>query len=628
MKSLQWPTRWTCLALLMLAGTLFLHAGCQGLQRPQAQLVDSPDCNSCDALFQQIQNPVLCDSSCDDASDLFTATPVTVRNWQERERWPLSLDEAVHTALQNSQVLQKLGGRVVSGPAATSTIYDPALTATNPQASSEAALAAFDAQVSSNLFINHNEQKFNNLFFGGGASSLTTDSGNYNFNLSKTTAAGTQFSVINQTNYNRNNSPVNLFRSTWDTVNTLQVRQPLLQGFGTDVNRIAGPNAIAGNYNGVLISRIREDVSLVDFETAIRDLIVDTETAYWELYFAYRNLDARIRARDFARETWENRKTRAEGGEDRLDDEAQARQQYFNFQTQVEEALSGRLQGTLGVFGAERNLRRLMGLTSNDGRLIRPTTDPSVAPILLDWDLAQQMATEDRVEIRRQKWIVKQRELEHFAACKLNRWRLDMVANYGWRGFGDNLFGSSSRPEGSAFSDLIEGELDDWQVGFEMSGAIGRRTGHLAIRNAELNLAREKALLREQQRQIMHDLNAAYAEVDRAFSAIKTNYNSRVAVLEEYQPKLLRWREGEEQIFFLLDVQQRAATQESQLDRAIVDYNLALLNFSLTSGTLLEQYNISLTEAEWDRPEEALENSLQMTAGNNLAGRDILPYTN
>jgi len=65
---------------------------------------------------------------------------------------------------------------------------------------------------------------------------------------------------------------------------------------------------------------------------------------------------------------------------------------------------------------------------------------------------------EKRVELRRQQWTIKQRELEFLAAKNLNRRQLDFVANYGWKGFGDNLAGSRSRPEGSALADLSTDE--------------------------------------------------------------------------------------------------------------------------------------------------------------------------
>ena len=75
-------------------------------------------------------------------------------------------------------------------------------------------------------------------------------------------------------------------------------------------NRIAGPMSFdqyaagLGNpIDGVMIARIRTDQTLADFEGGVRNVVHDLEEAYWELYFAYRDLEARKMGRDSALET-------------------------------------------------------------------------------------------------------------------------------------------------------------------------------------------------------------------------------------------------------------------------------------------------------------------------------------
>ena len=114
-----------------------------------------------------------------------------------------------------------------------------------------------------------------------------------------------------------------------------------MQGGGVDFNRIAGPNATVGNYNGVLIARINTDVTLADFEANVRNLLTDVEKTYWELYFAYRDLDAKMEGRRLARESWELEKRRADAGIRTADQEAFAREQFYAAQAAVENALSG-----------------------------------------------------------------------------------------------------------------------------------------------------------------------------------------------------------------------------------------------------------------------------------------------
>ena len=41
----------------------------------------------------------------------------------------------------------------------------------------------------------------------------------------------------------------------------------------------------------MVLARINVDISLADFEGGVRNLVSDTEQAYWELSFAWRNLE-------------------------------------------------------------------------------------------------------------------------------------------------------------------------------------------------------------------------------------------------------------------------------------------------------------------------------------------------
>lgn len=615
--------------ILLVTGNL---TGCRW-NRPRAQDLSSSS-PKCSEVLQQIETPDLDDESCDDPSDLLSGPPMTISTFEEMESWNLTLEEAIELTLRNSKVLQKLGGVVVNAPAGAQTLYDVAINETNPQGSVEAALSQFDAQIASSLFVNHSERKFNNIFFGQGAPTLITDTGAFRWEMAKQTAAGTRFAVRNLTDYTRNNSPVNRFPSTWDTVNQFEIRQPLMRGSGVQINRIAGPNAQPGLYNGVLIARIRSDQNLADFEAGLRDLVRDVERNYWELYYAYRELDTRLAARDATRAIWENRQLVLEAGKLRPDEEAQARQQYYQFQLQAQTSLTGNAVGAAGfgsgVLGAERNLRRLMGLTVNDGKILRPISEPAIAPIVFDWELLQQDALTRSVDVRRQKWTVKQRELELIAAKQLNMWDLDAVGQYGFRGFGDDLFGQRNIPEGSAVADLWHGDLDDWQLGLQLQGPIGNRLGHIAVRNAELRLIREKTVLREQQRQLLHDLSASYVEVDRALEAIKLAYNGRAAAYENLDAKRIREREGLENVFFLLDAQQRLATAESAFYRSLADYNLALMNLTYNAGGLLDRYNIFLEEGDWDSGLQLISDrkaGKMVNAGPNPGQRDLVPVT-
>lgn len=534
-----------------------------------------------------------------------TERPHTIRDTPPVDNWNMSLEEAIQIALSQSEVMRDVGGRVVSAPDSVSSVYDPALRYTDPILGPEAALSAFDAQFTTSLFFNRNERALNNVFAGGGTVSLVQNTAAFDMDITKMTATGTQFSIRNFIDYDRNSSPANLFPSAYNTVIQGEVRHPFLQGGGLMFNRIAGPFATPGNYRGVLIARVNTDIQLADFETNVRNMLLDVEQAYWQLYFAYRDLDARIAARDRALETWRVTRDRFEIGLADREEEALAREQYFTTQAAVENALSGTATSGLvvttasGVYTTERRLRRLLGLPSTDGRLIRPADEPPTTELVFDWDDTLVTALVERVELRRQKWLIKRRELELVASRNFRLMRLDGVARYGWRGFGDDLFGDTDVPNGSAFEDLFTGDLQEWQLGAQLQTPIGNRIGHTAVRNAELRLARERAMYREQELQISHELAAAFSELDRAYAVSRTNYNRRVAAYERLQAVRIKHEAGEVLLQFVLDAQRLAADADSAYYRSLVDYSLAIASLHVAEGTYLNYLGVHLAEGPW-----------------------------
>lgn len=543
----------------------------------------------------------------------WSAQPATIRhreNLDQIQYRDAALDEILHIALKNSEVLRELGGTTLNNPAALRSRFTNPLAVTDPRFSPEAALSAFDAQLRASAFFNNNDQLYNNPFFAGGTNAFKQDLHEYEIELSKRTATGTQYSLRSRSIHNANNAPGNIFRSAWDTYIEGELRKPLLQGGGLEFNRIAGPGSTPGNYNGVLLAKVNADVEQVDFEKAVRNYVNDVTNAYWDLYFAYRDLDARSRAMKRALEAWNRIKARADSDLETGAAEALAREQYFRFKSEVDEAISGRVSqgtrsgsgstgGTLeasgGVMTTERRLRLLIGLPITDGELIRPSDEPLAADVVFAWDIVQQDAIHSRPELRRQQMLVRKREMELLAARNFLNPRLDAVGRYRFRGFGDDLIrsGNNSSVPSSAVRNLMGGDQQEWFVGFEYEVPIGYRKAHLAVSNAELRLCREKAVQREQQRQVIHDLSNAVSDAARAFQACENSLQRYAAAQELLQAyEVQDAQDMDIDVDHLLDAQRRVVEAEIRYYRARTEYALALKNVHLEKGSLLQYHNL------------------------------------
>ncbi|MGB7325619.1 MAG: TolC family protein [Rubripirellula sp.] len=518
------------------------------------------------------------------------------------EYYDLTLPEAIQTALTNSRVLKDLSGRIMTAPGSALSVYDPAIRQSHPTMGVAGALSAFDAQHSTGLFYTSNDRAINNITLGGGTRQLDQDLAEFRNTLSKQTASGTQFTMRNILLYDASNQPGNLFESSYEDLLEFEARVPLMRGAGTEVNRIAGPGAVPGlPANGVLLARVDEDISLTEFENGVRDFVSSVEDAYWELQFAYRDLNAKIDARDQALMTWQIVKARSEqemnGGE--AGKEAQAREQYFFYQNAVNNSLAGTRGGSqsVGVYLGERRLRRLLSLPANDGSLLRPSDSPLEIRVVYDWQHVLSEAVARRVEIRRQQWNVKRAELELVASKNLVKPQVDLVGLYRARGLGDQFTGSD---DNTAWDDLISGDHQEFRVGVEYQGDIGRRRALAGVRHAQLKLARACAVLNEQQLQVSHDLSDAVAEVDRTYASIEINSNRFLAAKEHLDARRVEYEAGRITLDLLLRAQTQLSDSQTEYFRSQADYMLALKNANQQIGRLLENHQIFLSEGSWD----------------------------
>ena len=546
-----------------------------------------------------------------------TPAPLSLATAETQDYLELSLEETMHLALANSPVMRDLGGTILRTPDGLRTKNDPSIIESDPRFGIEGALSSFDATFTSNFSQEKNDRALNNVFFGGGTRLLTQDFATWQTQVSKTAATGTQYAFKNYTQYDANNAPGNFVGSAFTTWYDLEARHPLLQGGGTNFNRLAGPNAQPGSINGVVIARINSDVALAEFEQGVRNFTSDVENTYWDLYFAYRDLDAKVSARNAALETWRRIHALYErerrGGE--AEKEAQAREQYFRFQEEAQNALHGKLidgtrtfngstggtfRGSGGVYVVERRLRLLAGLPISDGRLIRPTEEPIRAKLVFNWEASLVEGLTRRVELRRQKWQIKKREAELEANKNFLKPQLDIIGRYRWRGFGKDLYpnGGTGRFN-NATSDLFSGDFQEWQAGVELSFPIGFRQAYSAVRHAELQLARERAVLHEVERTVVYDLSNAISETERAYVLVETNMNRRMAAAEQVAAVTQAFEADNATLDTLLDAQRRLADAEVAYYRSLVEYQLAVKNVQVEKGTLLDYNEIFLSEGAW-----------------------------
>jgi outer membrane protein TolC len=546
--------------------------------------------------------------------------PLTVKDPKPKEMWDLALSDAIRYALQNGEVLRNLGGvafgptgaqgtpsSLLQSPASVSTTFLPALTETNARSGVEAALSAFDAQFSTTIAWEKNVVPQNVAGFVAAfrPQDFRQDTATFQAQIAKIAADGTQWFIRHNVNYSKDNSEptLKLFPAEYDMNVEAEFRHPFLQGAGVGFNRIAGPGAVPGFNNGVMIARVQVDQSLADFEGSVRNFVADVERAYWNLYYAYRRLDAAIEGRDRTLNFWRGVYSLFKFGskEGPGNFEAQARGQYYQFEGAVQDAQNN-------LYKTERVLRYMMGLAASDGRLIYPTTEPTTAePVVFDWADAYGEALVRSVELRKQKWRVKQAELELMAAKNWLLPRLDAVGRYRWAGLGANLIDPDRETDATgrvldATSSMTSGRFPSWHLGMEFRLPFGFRREMAGVRFSQLTLTQQRKLLQEQELELGYQLQDAFGEMWVNYKDVQSQYNRWVAAKDEVDLLEVLVKLGKLAGFtsdLVLQAYQRRAVAEDSYYRSLTDYNLAIMQVHLRKGSLLEYDGVYLAEGPW-----------------------------
>jgi hypothetical protein len=144
---------------------------------------------------------------------------------------------------------------------------------------------------------------------------------------------------------------------------------------------------------------------------------------------------------------------------------------------------------------------------------------------------------------------------------------------------------------------MASGAFQEWQFGLEMNMPVGFRRAYNNVRNAQLKLARDKDILLQKQRRVIHDLSNAYSSVVRSYEVAQVALEQRAAAHEQLAIlRNLEQNNSRVNVNEILDAQSRASQADTALFEALVRYMISLKNIHYERGTLFEYNNIAFVD--------------------------------
>ncbi|MBL8890015.1 MAG: TolC family protein [Planctomycetaceae bacterium] len=550
--------------------------------------------------------------------------PLSIQNNQFGSFWDLRLEEAIATALLNNKLIRGYGtpglqdnrvapgvDNLINNVNQAGTMYNAAIRETEPgiigtpgqispagniptntsldvNQGVEAALAEFDAQFTSALNWERLDRPRNTILDSNN-NVFNQDQVNFQTELSKKTATGTQFFLRNVTGYTSNNLPGTLqaLPSFYSTSLEAEFRQPLLRGRGELINRMP-----------VIFARINTDQELANLEGQLQNMVANVEIRYWDLYAAYRNYQAAQDGFNSAHATWkvvnENLKVR----ERSVAEEAQAREQYFFFRAEKERAYTALLD-------AENNLRFLMGIAMTDGRLIRPADEPTEAAVVFNWYDAMDEALTFQPSLRQERWELKKRQLAVSHSKNALLPNLNVTGMYRLIGLGENLISADGtgirfpNPGSEAWEDLSSGDYQEGRLGIEFGMPVGYRRELSNVRNAQLKLARQFARLEDMELDASRELTQALRALNTNYRMAQTHFNRWVASTTAAESVLENYKLGTVALDALLEAQRGRSQSQVAYYTALTEYNKSIALVHRRKGTTLDYCGVTFAEGPW-----------------------------
>lgn len=484
----------------------------------------------------------------------------------------LPLDEAIRTALVNSEVVRVLAG--VTAVSSGRTIYDAAITNTTI----DQERARFDPTVSVTNSWDRTETPIADFdpldpmqtIIGG----TRVDDYDMQFDLMKTTATGGEFNFGVSDITTRRQPGIFPLNPENRTSLDLSYTQPLLQGGG-----------IAANLVPIVVARIDTERSYFQFKDSVQDMVRGVIEAYWTLVFARTDLWAREQQVAQAEFAFSQAEARARVQEISGAEAAQTRLALANFRAALVAARANVLQ-------QEAALRNILGLPLHDPVRITPISPPSSDRLEVDWNLVVNLAEEYRPDIIELKLILEADQQLLLQARNQALPRVDAVSFYRWNGL------EGTMPNGDHISSPLS-RSTDWTLGVNFSVPLGLRQGRAQMRQQELLIARDRANLEQGLHNAVYSVALNVRNLDQFYEQYLAFRETRDAAHENLTAQMGRYRLGVNPYINVLQAIVDWGNAVSSEAQALTQYNTELARLQRETGTILETHGIRFFEERY-----------------------------
>jgi outer membrane protein TolC len=352
-----------------------------------------------------------------------------------------------------------------------------------------------------------------------------------------------------------------------------QIKQPLLRDAWEDVS-LADVN----------IARLNYRIALFGFREKAEDAAAQVISGYWRLLQARRDFEIQQALLDRTLDTL----SKVEGRKEIDATDVQIKQTEASAKAR-EGAL---LQAKKGIIDAQDTLVRLMTdaqLNMLDDFEIIPASAVSLETDKHESSKILEIAMKNNPAIQRAKIETEIADINIRVAENRHMPRLDLVASARTQAL--------ARGRNEAQDRLETGEYDSYAIGLSLEYPLGNRQRHAELLKRRLERRRAISSLQNVADQVAILAKEGIRRIETNYSEIPVQKDAAAAArihlqaLEDSEP--IRERLTPEFLLVKLQAQEALANAQRSEIRAIVDFNVSLVQLAQISGTVLKLHQVS-----------------------------------
>ena len=310
------------------------------------------------------------------------------------------------------------------------------------------------------------------------------------------------------------------------------------------------------------------------FQQSIITLVADTESKYWDLVSAKRNLENKQQSLALAQKQLNENQIRVQVGTlapiEVTSAEASAAQR-------EQDIIAAEAQ----LDNAKDALARALFPDATRSTNLDPADAPSIEPFRFDESTAEKMALDKRLELKFSKLDLESKQaLENSANSKLKP-QLDLNVGY--------VGASNTRENFSGVnSDLTGFKYPGYNLGLTFSIPFANRAARGGLSLARANRRQSELSLRDQELGIIQQVRQAYRNLEAAAKGVAAAEKTRIFREKNLDAEKKKFDNGMSTNFFVLQRADELDTARSAELQARITYAKNVTTLEQSIGTLLE----------------------------------------